>query len=379
MSPVSPPLPAAVDVVVVGAGITGLRCAEGLARAGRGVLVLEARERVGGRLWSPRAGDPPAPLDLGATWFWSQEPRIRALIGELDLPTHEQHLRGDALYEDHRGVQRLAGNPIDVASGRFSEGAQGLAEALAERLPAGTIRTSCPVASVIVPGDRARVETARGGLDARMVVLALPPALAVSSMAFEPPLPESLARLAMDTPVWMGATAKVVVRYGEPFWRRTGLAGAAVNHRGPLREIHDMSGPEGPPAALFGFASPPGSPEGAERSTEAAVVAQLTRLFGPEAGRPQSVRIADWSRERWTTPQGSGTGSPVAPRYDLYGHPLFQRPVHGLVHLASTETARAFAGHIEGALVAADDTVRRIVEAWPADDEAGAGSARGRA
>jgi monoamine oxidase len=350
-----------VDTVVVGAGVTGLRCAHRLVDHGLAVVVLEARDRVGGRLWSVAQESTGPRLDLGATWFWPQEPRITALVEELGLPTHPQHIRGDAVYEDLQGVQRIAGNPIDAPAGRFSLGAQSVAEALAERLPEGVVRTSSPVTAVSVTEDRVRVHGEAGRIDAGSVVVALPPALAVASIDFDPPLPEPLASVAAATPVWMGSTAKVVVRYADAFWRREGLAGAAVSHRGPLREVHDMSGPEGEPPALFGFAAPPSMSGRPDELAEEGIVAQLVRLFGPRAGTPVSIDLMDWSREARTTP----AGAPPSQRYDLYGHAAFQRPVHGRIHLASTETALAFAGHIEGALMAGDETARRIVDGRP--------------
>ncbi|MBK8538779.1 MAG: FAD-dependent oxidoreductase [Ardenticatenia bacterium] len=59
---------ATVDVIVVGAGAAGLAVAERLQQAGRRVLVLEARDRVGGRVHTSRAW-PDLPVDLGASWI----------------------------------------------------------------------------------------------------------------------------------------------------------------------------------------------------------------------------------------------------------------------------------------------------------------------
>src|ERR1700689_2700942 len=54
------------DVVVIGAGFAGLVAARELGRAGFGVLVLEARDRVGGRTWTDRRLG--HDLELGGTW-----------------------------------------------------------------------------------------------------------------------------------------------------------------------------------------------------------------------------------------------------------------------------------------------------------------------
>ena len=111
------------DVIVVGAGVSGLAAADQLGPELR-VIVLEASRRVGGRLRSVDG------LDLGASWFWPGEHRVAALVDELKIPTHPQHLPGDALYDTSDGVVRLDGNPIDVTSSRFSNGADELTDAL---------------------------------------------------------------------------------------------------------------------------------------------------------------------------------------------------------------------------------------------------------
>lgn len=343
-----------VDVVVVGAGMSGLVAANRLVDAGLTCVVLESRDRVGGRLLTHH--HPSGPLDLGATWFWPDEQRVAALIAELNIPTHTQHIDGDAVYHAPTGAQRLDGNPIDVVSGRFSHGAASVAERLAEGL-AERVCLDTPVHRIDSSGDLMVVHHGRGALTAGHVILALPPSLAAHHIAFEPALPDEVRALAEATPVWMGNIAKVVVVYSDTFWRSLGLAGAAISHLGPLRELHDMSGPNGHPAALFGFV-PLG--EGASIPTRHDVVTQLVEIFGPEAAHPVDVIIKDWRADIHTVQPNAVSGSPMG----TYGHGLYQEPLAGgRLHWASTETAPVTPGHIEGAIAAAQRAVDAIITA----------------
>jgi monoamine oxidase len=87
---------------VIGAGAAGLAAADALARAGRSVLVLEARDRVGGRCWTRRASGLDVPIELGAEFIHGEAAATRALLRRARIPAvmanrEQRSLRGGRL------------------------------------------------------------------------------------------------------------------------------------------------------------------------------------------------------------------------------------------------------------------------------------------
>ena len=86
--------PEEVDVVVVGAGLAGLTAARELQRAGATVRLLEARDRVGGRVLSQRLSTG-SMVELGAQWIGPGQDHMAALVKELGLTPFPQHCTGN--------------------------------------------------------------------------------------------------------------------------------------------------------------------------------------------------------------------------------------------------------------------------------------------
>ena len=86
------------DVIVVGAGLSGMIAARKLLEAGLTPLVLEADERVGGRILTQEVM-PGVPVELGAQWIGDTHERMFRLAAELGVETFAQYDQGDTSYE----------------------------------------------------------------------------------------------------------------------------------------------------------------------------------------------------------------------------------------------------------------------------------------
>jgi monoamine oxidase len=124
------------DLVVVGAGLAGLSAARTAAAAGAKVVVVEARDRVGGRVLNEEIGDDKV-VEVGAQWIGPTQDRLAALARELGVDTFPTHGAGENVIEYGGSLRRYSGtipriNPVVLLD---VERAQRKLNRMARRVP----------------------------------------------------------------------------------------------------------------------------------------------------------------------------------------------------------------------------------------------------
>jgi monoamine oxidase len=449
------------DVCVVGAGLSGLAAARALVAADRTVVVLEARNRVGGRTLNRSLGGGRI-SEIGGQFAGPTQDRILALaraLGVKTFPTYDagsnvliaggarslypavpglpndpdvqqallaafkldplakqagvtapwkaakarewdritldDWMRGEVPSDRGRAIftaacqsiwgadpkelsllyalqyTAAAGNAksagtflrlITTGGGaqerRFVGGSQVISEKAAARLGKRVV-LGAPVRAVAQDDDGVRVVADGTTVEARAVILAVPPALA-SRLAYSPALPKGKAALLKA--LVPGSLTKATAVFDRPFWRDAGLSGQGVADTGAARTIFDNSPPDGSIGVLFGFvggsAYAPWGPLPADQR-RAQVLESFATFVGDQARAPADYFEQDWTKERWTR------GCPVAhvaPGVLTKYGPWLRRRV-GRVHFAGTETADYWLGYMDGAVRAGERAARDVLAA----------------
>lgn len=271
------------DVVIVGAGAAGIGALRRLRETGLSVVALEARPRIGGRAFTlhPR---PDLPVDAGCGWLHSADenplvPLVEAAGFALDkTPPHWTRQAGniefsaedqDAFGQDFQkfwasihaaartGVDRPASDLFDPndrwnhlidAISSYYNGAEhdqvsvidfdayddsgvnwrvkaGYGTAIAALADTAHIVTDCEVTTIHHDGSEVRLETSRGTITARAVIVTLPTSLiAEGRVAFSPALPDKQAAAAC-VPLGLADKAFLVLDEPEAFEIETHLFG----------------------------------------------------------------------------------------------------------------------------------------------------------
>lgn len=350
------------DILIVGGGLSGLALADHLTRQGIDFLLIEAQDRLGGRILTKELSG--GKFDLGPAWFWPGQPRIEALARRFQIPAFPQYSTGDQMYQDQSGaVQRARGYASMQGSYRLAGGMEALIVALAGSLDADRLLTQTRLETVRHSPGKITAHLDQNGavltVEARQIMLAIPPRVISDTVSFDPVLDADQGQSLKNIPTWMAGQAKIVAVYDTPHWRNARLSGDAMSRRGPMVEIHDASPIKGGPYALFGFVGYPADVRLAHKNDMMEqAVAQLTALFGPKMVHPRDLVLQDWA----TIPEIARAQDRASVGYHpSYGLPAtLSRLVDRGIHFCSTETARGFGGYLEGALEAVERAAATI-------------------
>lgn len=440
------------DVVIIGAGASGLSAAHALTKAGLTVAVLEARDRVGGRLWTDVVDG--AMLELGGQWVSPDQDALIGMLAELGLETYARYREGDSIHLDAEGnrdtftgdvfpgteqttreVERLtilldklvAEVGIDApwdhpraaefdaitwqqwlieqtddqttrdtislyiaeamltkpahsfsllqalmmaaSAGSFSNlvdadfildkrvvgGLQGVPLLLAERL-GDDVFLGQPVRTVEWAEDSVRVSSAELTVNARRVIVAVPPNL-YTRISFEPALPARQQQLQQH--LSLGLVIKLHAVYETPFWRAAGLSGTAFGPNHLVHEAYDNTNLGDSTGTLVGFVSGESAdnllalPAGERRRQ---VLEALAAYYGPEALEPTVYFESDWASEEWT--RGAYAASFDMGGLSRYGRDM-STPVGPIFWSTSDLATRGFQ-HVDGAIRIGLDTAKTI-------------------
>ncbi len=349
------------QLAIIGAGLAGLTAARVAHETGIPSRLLEASDRIGGRIDSLRSAGGGIVGDLGPTWIWPPfQPGVPRWLEKLGLDTFEQYDHGEAVLDGFADGPVRQPLPGQHGMARIAPGPGALVDAMAAALPDDTIQTGCAVSAIHRHEDgRLQIEApGQPPLLAERVLIAAPLRIVAERIQLPPEVSPQLQDTLGAMPTWMAAQAKAVIRYPRPFWRESGLSGRIASRLGPLFEAHDHTAPEGG-AALFGFVATP--PEHRDRAPlREAIIAQLTRCLGPDAALPSEVVIHDWAEETWICADADRHGPPEHPRVG----PDALRAGHldGRLWFCAAETAEQSPGLIEGALLAGEAAARAAVQ-----------------
>ena len=242
-----------------------------------------------------------------------------------------------------------------------------LVQALSRDLPVEALRFGHVLAAVLDHGDHVVLRFQYGEewteIQARRVVLAMPPRLVEERVHFQPPLDGQVREAMRETYTWMADQAKVMIGYEQPFWRAEGHSGNAFVHHEHvvLGEIFDACSANGDKAALGGFFALPAQLRAALRNGMSMLVSsQLVQVFGTDAEQGEQ-HIQDWASEPYTCSTRDQTPPDNHPEY---GHPSLRWPQwDGKLHFGGSETASYGGGYLEGALEAAARIQRALNQA----------------
>ncbi|MEM9337970.1 MAG: NAD(P)/FAD-dependent oxidoreductase [Bacteroidota bacterium] len=338
------------SVLIIGAGLSGLCTAYFLDQMGINYQIIEARERIGGRIltvMNSKGGT----LEMGATWFGDKHTHLISLLKTLNVAYEQQYIGNRVLYEfesPHRVVQLIDHPSAMELSYRLSDGTSSLMSAIHDRLNQKQISLGEQVVSLQFLDDRVKIITNNRELQVSTIICTLPPNLFINQISTTPELPKDVSSLFSQTHTWMGESIKVGLEYERAFWKDEQI-GSIFSQISPVYEMHDHSGSHSKYIGLKGFMHPSFS-NLSKAKRKALVIEQMEYYFGELALNPLSYHEMDWKGETHTFYPYS---SDIVPHQNNGNKKLRLPYFDAKLFFAGSETSASFPGYMEGAIESA--------------------------
>ncbi|MFC5728903.1 MULTISPECIES: flavin monoamine oxidase family protein [Nocardioides] len=241
---------------------------------------------------------------------------------------------------------------------RVRGGSQLIALAMAEALGSDVV-LSAPVRSIAQIDDRVVVRADEIAVEARHVIVAVPPAMA-ARIRYTPEL--STGRDLLMQRAAMTNTIKIHVIYDEPFWRASGLSGELRSPGSTMALTFDNTPSDSALGVIVGFVE---AQEASRFRTlpeavrHALIIDQLALAFGERARSALRIIEVDWTSEPWS--RGAHQILMAPGTWTTLGRHL--REPEGRIHWAGSETATAWICYMDGAVSSGQRAVAEIAAA----------------
>jgi len=338
------------EIIILGAGLTGLTIAYLLRKMNISAKILEARDRIGGRIYTLRNADEAA-VEMGATWLGKKHTHLVDLLEELGVDIFPQNFGDTAIYEpiSTSPPQLVRLPPNDAPSYRIKNGTGSIIETLKSKLDDNQILLEKKVSSLNYDGSKISVNTEEESFECGLVISTLPPALFFKHISTSPALPDTLKAVAEGTHTWMGDSIKVAICFENAFWESKNLSGTIFSGVGPIPEMYDHSNIENDRHALMGFLNGSYFKLTREERLEM-ILKQLKKYYGDVVMDYKSYHEVVWTHEEHTSTPYTRHVMP----HENNGHPFYnQGYFDGRLFFGGAETSSVYGGYMEGAVASA--------------------------